>query len=47
MQADDNTRRLFNQELFSKIYIDEDDITREQSLRVDYNEPFDHLLHAW
>ena len=44
LQADDNTRRLFNQAFFSKIYIDEDDFTREQSIRVDYNEPFDHLL---
>lgn len=44
MQADDNTRRLFNQAFFAKIYIDEDDETRERSVRVDYNEPFDHLL---
>ncbi|TAN24858.1 MAG: recombinase family protein [Actinomycetota bacterium] len=44
MEANDNTRRLFNQAFFSKIYIDEDDFTREQSVRVDYNEPFGHLL---
>ncbi len=44
LQANDNTRRLFNQAFFAKIYIDEDDETRERSVRVDYNEPFDHLL---
>ena len=44
LEASDNTRRLFNQAFFAKIYIDEDDETRERSVRVDYNEPFDHLL---
>jgi len=44
LQADDSTRRLFNQAFFAKIYIDEDDETRERSVRVDYNEPFDSLL---
>ena len=44
LQANDHTRRLFNQAFFAKIYIDEDDETRERSVRVDYNEPFDHLL---
>ncbi len=44
LEAGDSTRRLFNQAFFSKIYIDEDDETREQTVRVDYNEPFDSLL---
>ena len=44
LQANDHTRRLFNQAFFAKIYIDEDDETRERSVRVDYNQPFDHLL---
>ena len=44
LKADNSTRRLFNQAFFAKIYIDEDDETREQTVRVDYNEPFDHLL---
>ena len=44
LEANDQTRRLFNQAFFSKIYIDEDDETRERSVRVDYNQPFDNLL---
>ncbi len=44
LEANDSTRRLFNQAFFAKIYIDEDDETRERSIRVDYNEPFDSLL---
>jgi site-specific DNA recombinase len=44
LQADDKTRRLFNQAFFAKIYIDEDDGTRERRVRVDYNQPFDDLL---
>ncbi|WP_298209095.1 recombinase family protein [Ferrimicrobium sp.] len=44
LQADDSTRRLFNQAFFARIYVDEDDETREQTIRVDYNEPFDSLL---
>jgi hypothetical protein len=44
LEAGDSTRRLFNQAFFAKIYIDEDDETREQTVRVDYNEPFDSLL---
>ncbi len=44
LEANDSTRRLFNQAFFAKIYIDEDDETRERSVRVDYNEPFDSLL---
>jgi site-specific DNA recombinase len=44
LQATDPTRRLFNQAFFSKIYIDEDDDTRERTVRVDYNQPFDDLL---
>ncbi len=39
LQADDNTRRLFNQAFFHKIYIDEDD-----TVRFDYNPPYDQLL---
>ncbi len=39
LEADDNTRRLFNQAFFSKIYIDED-----ETVRLDYNPPFDLLL---
>ena len=39
LEADDPTRRLFNQALFTKIYIDEDG-----DVRVDYNPPFDLLL---
>jgi hypothetical protein len=44
LEATDNTRRLFNQAFFSKIYIDEDSDTRERSVGVEYNEPFDDLL---
>ena len=44
LEADNSTRRLFNQAFFAKIYIDENDETRDQNVRVDYNEPFDHLL---
>ncbi|WP_178138760.1 hypothetical protein [Ferrithrix thermotolerans] len=44
LEANDSTRRLFNQAFFAKIYIDEDDETREQTVQVDYNEPFDSLL---
>jgi hypothetical protein len=44
LEANDSTRRLFNQAFFSKIYIDEDPETRERSIRVDYNEPFGELL---
>jgi site-specific DNA recombinase len=44
LQADENTRRLFNQAFFSKIYIDEDENTRQRSIHLDYNEPFDQLL---
>ena len=44
LEAGDNDRRLFNQAFFSKIYIDEDEETRERSVRVDYNQPFDDLL---
>ena len=43
-EANDSTRRLFNQAFFTKIYIDEDDETRERTVRVDYNQPFDDLL---
>ncbi|RIJ67854.1 hypothetical protein D1871_22970 [Nakamurella silvestris] len=39
LEADDSTRRLFNQAFFSKIYIDEDG-----TVRFDYNPPFDALL---
>jgi site-specific DNA recombinase len=45
LEANENTRRLFNQAFFSKIYIDEDDETRERTVRVDYNQPFDDLLN--
>ena len=44
LEANDSTRRLFNQAFFAKIYIDEDDETRERTVRVDYNQPFDNLL---
>ena len=44
LEAGDSTRRLFNQAFFAKIFIDEDDETRERSVRVDYNQPFDNLL---
>jgi hypothetical protein len=44
LEANDNTRRLFNQAFFAKIYIDEEDETRERTVRVDYNQPFDDLL---
>ena len=44
LQANDHTRCLFNQAFFAKIYFDEDDETREQTVRVNYNEPFDSLL---
>jgi len=44
LEANEPTRRLFNQAFFTKIYIDEDDETRERTVRVDYNQPFDDLL---
>jgi len=44
LEANDSTRRLFHQAFLAKIYIDEDDETRERSVQVDYNEPFDSLL---
>ena len=44
LEANENTRRLFNQAFFTRIYIDEDDESRERSVRVDYNQPFDDLL---
>ncbi len=44
LRVNDSTRRLFNQPFFAKIYIDEDDETRERTIRVDYNEPFDNLF---
>ncbi len=44
LAASDDIRRLFNQAFFAKIYIDEDEETRERTVRVDYNEPFDNLL---
>ncbi len=44
LPANESTRRLFNQAFFTKIYIDEDKETRERSVRVDYNQPFDDLL---
>ncbi len=44
VKANDQTRRLFNQAFFAKIYVDEDHETRERIVRVDYNEPFDNLL---
>jgi site-specific DNA recombinase len=44
LTATDDIRRLFNQAFFAKIYIDEDEETRERTVRVDYNEPFDNLL---
>jgi transposase len=44
LQAADQTRRLFNQAFFTRIYIDQDDETRQQSVRVDYNQPFGGLL---
>ncbi len=44
LQATNPTRRLFNQAFFTKIYIDEDEDTRERTVRVDYNQPFDDLL---
>ena len=44
LEAGDSTRRLFNQAFFAKIFIDEDDETRERTVRVDYNQPFDNLL---
>ncbi len=44
LEANEPTRRLFNQAFFTKIYIDEDDDTRERTVRVDYNQPFDDLL---
>jgi hypothetical protein len=44
LEAGDSTRRLFNQAFFARIYIDEDDETRERTVRVDYNQPFDSLL---
>lgn len=44
LEAEVNLRRLFNRAFFSKIYIDEGPETREQTVRVDYNQPFDDLL---
>ena len=44
LQATDPTRRLFNQAFFTKIYIDEDNDTRQRTVRVDYNQPFGELL---
>ena len=44
LEADDHVRRLFNQAFFTEIYIDEDHETRQQTVRVDYNEPFGDLL---
>ena len=44
LAASDETSRLFNQAFFAKIYVDEDDETRERTVRVDYNEPFDNLV---
>ncbi len=44
LEANETTRRLFNQAFFTHIYIDEDDLTRERTVRVDYNQPFDELL---
>lgn len=44
LEASDNLRRLFNQAFFTRIYIDEDIETRERTVRVDYNQPFDDLL---
>ena len=44
LQATDPTRRLFNQAFFSRIYIDEDNDTRQRTVRVDYNQPFGELL---
>ena len=44
LEADDNIRRLFNQAFFTKIYIDEDEESRERTVRIDYNQPFGDLL---
>ena len=44
LEANENMRRLFNQAFFTKIYIDEDHETREQTVRVAYSQPFDDLL---
>jgi site-specific DNA recombinase len=44
LEANEPTRRLFNQAFFTKIYIDEDEPNRQRSVRVDYNQPFDNLL---
>ncbi len=44
LEANDSTRRPFTQAFFAKTDIEEDDETREPTVRVDYNEPFDTLL---
>jgi site-specific DNA recombinase len=44
LEANGPMKRLFNQAFFTKIYIDEDGETREQTIRVDYNQPFDIRL---
>lgn len=45
LEAPEPVRRLFNLAFFTRIYIDEaHDDARELTVRVDYNEPFDHLL---
>ncbi len=45
LQANDATRRLFNQAFFTKIYIDEDDDSRQRTVRVDCKQPFGDLLN--
>lgn len=45
LEADDPTRRLFNQAFFTKIYIDERRDSRSLGVRVDYQMPFDDLLN--
>jgi len=37
-------RRLVNQAFLTRIYIDEDEETRERTISVDCNEPFGNLL---
>ena len=44
LESNEANRRLFNQAFFTKIYIDEDDGSRQRSIRVDYNQPFDDML---
>lgn len=44
LEANDSTRRLFNQAFFTKDLFDEHDETRERTVRVDCNQPFDDLL---